>query len=393
MDIVTPPPAARNTNRLKAVRYPGLLLILLLAVLAAGCAPQAAAGSWAGLTLDPGGLVMANIDRVTRLNENGVARWEFPPVSERERTAQFYAEPAVTEDVVYIGGFNHHIYALNRENGQTIWINSDPKGQIIAGLLVAGGKVFAGLGDQNVMAFNQRNGQLLWTFETEMGIWTTPLYVDGVLYVPSMDQHLYAVNAETGQGLWTTSLAGAVAGTPAYEDGTLYVGTFGGLLYAINASDGSVRNTFRAANWVWGGPALVDGVLYFGDMSGILYAVQAETLNPIWQRQVAGSGIRQTPLVLADRIIVGSRDGQLYAVKREDAQPIWTQNMGAGIVGNSIQLENGLIVISTLAHDRQLVALTPDGQQVWQYPIAQVVTTPEAATPAGEVESTATAVP
>jgi len=359
----------QNPARPAAFFRRGLWLILALMLLAAGCGPVSVAGSWAGVTASDDGLIMAYTDRVTRLNSSGVARWEFPaPGDELRGQTQFYAPPAVTEDVVYVGGYNHKVYALNRDNGQLLWVNEDASSRIIAGLTVAAGKVLVGIGDHGVMALDQRTGQKEWFFDTTQGVWAAPLVVDQAVYVGSLDKHLYALDVATGQELWRQNLGGAIAGTPAYAEGVLYVGTFVRTVVAVNADDGAVLNTFHAENWVWDTPTVADGMLYVGDMSGNVYALQARTFTPVWQRKVAREGIRTSPLVVGDLLIIGSRDDTVYAVDRATGMPVWQQPVGGDVLSNLTLLNDELVVISTMAQDRQLVAFDLDGQTAWTYP-------------------------
>lgn len=357
-------------------RTRGLVLILLLAVVAAGCAPQVAAGSWAGLAVDDSGLIMANLDRVTRMNEAGTARWEFPAPSDRNQLTQFYSQPILTEDAVYVGGFDHKVYALDRDNGLQIWVNEDATGQIIAGLALSNGKLIVSMGDEGVMALNQLNGEQLWLFPTEQGVWATPLIVDNTVYVTSMDKNIYALNLDTGEEVWRQELEGAAAGTPAYADGVLYVGSFAHKLFKLNAASGEIIDTFEAHNWVWGGPALVDGVLYFGDLSGYLYALNASDLSPVWQREVSAGAIRATPLIVGDTLVVGSRDGSVYALNRDNGTPIWTQTAPAAVLSDAVLMPDGLVVVSTINSESQLIAYDPNdgGRLMWQYPPAAAPT-------------------
>lgn len=347
----------------------GLWLILALVLLAAGCGPVSVAGSWAGVTAGDDGLIVAYLDRVTRFNSSGVARWEFPaPGDELRGRTQFYATPAVTEDVVYAGGYDHKVYAINRDNGQLLWVNEDATSRIIAGLTVASGKVLVGIGDHGVMALNQRTGQKEWFFDTGQGVWAAPLVVGDVVYVASLDKHLYALALATGQELWRQELGGAIAGSPAYADGVLYVGTFMRTVVAVNAADGTILNTFQAENWVWDTPTVTDGVLYAGDMNGNVYALETGTFTPVWQRKVAREGIRTSPLVVGDLLLIGSRDDTLYAVNRASGTPVWQQPVGGDILSSLILLNDDLVVVSTMSQDRQLVAFDLEGRVVWTYP-------------------------
>lgn len=357
-------PGAARTQR-------GLLLILLLALLVAGCGPQTVVGSWAGLSPDANGLVMAYLDRVARLNEVGAARWEFPTPSERGQ-AQFYAPPAVTEDVVYVGSYNNKVYALDRDNGTPIWVNEDAQDRIIGGVAVAQGRVVVGLGDHGVMALNQRTGEQEWYFDTGHGVWSTPLIVGDTVIATSLDHYVYTIDIQTGEQIWRQDLEGAVAGSPTYRDGVLYVGSFAHKLFALAVEDGEILRSFETQNWVWGGPALSeDGVLYFGDLSGQFYALEAATFEPIWQQKIANGAIRATPLLANDLLIIGARDNHVYAVNRETGAPVWNQTTPAAVLSEPVLLEDGVVVVNTLSSEVMLIAYeVENGREVWRYPAA-----------------------
>jgi outer membrane protein assembly factor BamB len=275
--------------------------------------------------------------------------------------------------VIFVGGFDQKVYALDRDNGTLIWVNEDAEDRIIGGLAVGHGLVFVGVGNRGVFAFNQRNGEQEWFFNTGHGIWSTPLILEDIVVVTALDHHIYGLNLETGEERWRQDLEGAVAGTPAYDEeaGVLYAGSFARKLYAIAASDGAILDTFDTHGWLWGGPRLEDGVLYFGDLEGYLYALEAATFEPLWQRQIAEGAIRATPLVVGETVIAGSRDGRVYAVNRDSGASIWMQPLGADVLADPVLVGENTVIVSTLASDRVLVALEADnGQEVWQYPPA-----------------------
>jgi outer membrane protein assembly factor BamB len=365
----TSPLYRRFMRRLEAARqHSGLLLILVLVLLAAGCGPRSAAGSWAGLSADGAGIVMANLDRVTQLNDSGVERWKFPPPGERSQT-QFYGTPALTEDVVYVGGFDKKVYALNRANGQTVWVNEDATAQIIGGLTVAQGHIVVGIGDHGVMALNQRSGVQEWYFHTDQGVWSTPLVVGDVVYIGSLDKNLYALNLTTGEEIWRRDLEGAVAGMPVYWNNVLYVGSFAHKVFAIDAATGEILNSFETDGWVWGSPAISeDNILYAADLTGRVYARDASTFAPLWEAKVALRAIRAAPLVVGRMVIVVSRDQHIYALDRTNGSPIWSQTTGGDVLSNPILFNSELVVVSTLASDRLLVAYDLEGQEQWHYP-------------------------
>jgi outer membrane protein assembly factor BamB len=66
-------------------------------------------------------------------------------------------------------------------------------------------------------------GLVEWTFTGDGRLDTSPIVVNGSVYVGSASGHLYAVSAATGTRQWSTTLTSAVTGPLAEGDGVLCV--------------------------------------------------------------------------------------------------------------------------------------------------------------------------
>src|SRR5690606_25576291 len=116
--------------------------------------------------------------------------------------------------------------------------------------------------------------------------------------------HLYAVDAETGAQIWTADLDGAIASTPLLVDNRLFVGTFGRQIMEVSL-DGTIVNEYDTDNWVWGTPVYDNGIIYAADLSGSVYALSIEDgLTEVWKTRVSENGIRPSPLLVGDYLIV-----------------------------------------------------------------------------------------
>jgi quinohemoprotein ethanol dehydrogenase len=121
-------------------------------------------------------------------------------------------------------------------------------------------------------------------FDTYRGQESTPLVVDGVIYVTTAWSKVYAVDAKTGQKLWQfdPKVPGAAAaknccdvvnrGAAVYR-GKVYVGTFDARLIALDAADGhQVWSTATAdANSMYtitGAPRVGAGLVFIGNSGG-----------------------------------------------------------------------------------------------------------------------------
>ena len=125
-----------------------------------------------------------------------------------------------------------------------------------------------------------------WTFQTEVpgfpgrGIETTPLVVDGIMYLTGNGNQAWAVDARTGRRIWS------------YER-TLPPN------FAASVCCGPVNRGF----------AVLGDRLYMGTLDGSLVALDRQTGTVVWQAQVGdlnnANPITMAPLIVRNNVIVG----------------------------------------------------------------------------------------
>jgi PQQ-dependent dehydrogenase (methanol/ethanol family) len=143
-----------------------------------------------------------------------------------------------------------------------------------------------------------------WIFQTEVkeSLETTPIVVDGVMYVTTSFNHVYALNAKTGEEFWhykhkmdpvTTYCCGPNnRGVAIYKD-KVYMGTLDSKLVALDAKTGSLVWQTDIATPELGysetmAPTAVDGKILIGTnggeygIRGFVRAYDAETGKLVW---------------------------------------------------------------------------------------------------------------
>jgi len=136
---------------------------------------------------------------------------------------------------------------------------------------------------------NVRNLKLQWVYQSPVaGNWqTTPLVVDGVMYLTQRLNDVVALDAITGRAFWTYRY------TPA-QDRVVCCG-------ANNR-----------------GLAILGTTLFMGTLDAQLIAIDTRTGRPIWKAEVAatkdGYSITHAPLVVKDKVIVGVGGGE-YGIR------------------------------------------------------------------------------
>lgn len=146
-----------------------------------------------------------------------------------------------------------------------------------------------------------------WSFDfpTNRGIESTPIVVDGVMYVTSSWSMVFALDAKTGKLLWhydpevpkqwsVNACCDAVNRGVAAWQGRIYVGTLDGRLIALDAKTGkpawSVQTTPQDKPYtITGAPRIVKGKVLIGNggaelgVRGYISAYDAETGAMAWR--------------------------------------------------------------------------------------------------------------
>lgn len=114
--------------------------------------------------------------------------------------------PTVHQGVVYVGGYDRKLHALNALSGTWLWSFNQATAGYDTNPLVVNGRVFVGNRDGYMYAIGAhgtpQQGQMLWRYKTDAPIHLSAAYHQGVIYFASNDNHAYALRADNGQLLW-----------------------------------------------------------------------------------------------------------------------------------------------------------------------------------------------
>ncbi len=117
--------------------------------------------------------------------------------------------PTVANGVVYVGGYDRKLHALDAASGTHLWSFDEAKAGYSANPLVVNGIVYIGNRDGNMYAIGAHGtpdqGQLVWHYPTGEAIHLSAAYKNGIVYFASSDMHAYALNARTGNLVWKSA--------------------------------------------------------------------------------------------------------------------------------------------------------------------------------------------
>ncbi len=102
-----------------------------------------------------------------------------------------FSSPALYNGLVYFGGGDDIIHALNTSDFSLAWSFTSNR-IFISSPAEANGVVYSGGGDGSVYAFDAASGTKLWSYKIGVTVLSSPAISNGVLYVSGSDGYFYA---------------------------------------------------------------------------------------------------------------------------------------------------------------------------------------------------------
>jgi outer membrane protein assembly factor BamB len=238
---------------------------------------------------------------------------------------------------------------------------------------VAGGVLYVGGGNGDLYALNPATGAVQWSFAAGSGIQSSPAVSNGVVYFGDNAGTVYAVSASTGTELWSYSTGGQVYSSPAVSGGLVYVGSVNDTLYALNAATGALAWSYTTGNWIYSSPSVANGVVYIGSYDFSLYALNAQTGAVLWSYDTGRNGYIDSAPAIADGVVyVGTQNGDLFALNAATGTELWSYSVLAAIE-SSPTVAGGLVYFGTNDGGTVYALSTATGQEVWSYQTGQSV--------------------
>jgi outer membrane protein assembly factor BamB len=224
------------------------------------------------------------------INPDGTQRWATA------RGQSVWTTPAFGQGAeagnTFWGSVDLFVFSLD-QNGRQRWQTFTPGYVTSSPALGSDGTVYVGSFDHKLYALDPDTGQVRWTFPTDAHIYSSPALASSptgdttAIYIASADGSVYAVDP-SGRLLWRYDTGDPIRSSPVLgrkPRGTgqiLYVGSSNGKLYALDAATGRRRWSFdttphdpalRDRNDLNGSPALGRRGVYIGGEHGRLWFV------------------------------------------------------------------------------------------------------------------------
>jgi eukaryotic-like serine/threonine-protein kinase len=237
--------------------------------------------------------------------------------------------------------------------------------------VIVNGKVFVGSDDGKLYALDLRDGHQLWAFTTSDAIEATPLVLDGVVYAGSSNGKLYAIDVATGEPRWEYATRDRILGAanhmalPGKGSGVL-VGGYDNRMHCVDIASGKAAWKYETENFVNGTPAVADGRIVFGGCDEKIHVLSAA--DGTVQRSVnVGSYVAGSAALSDGRAYVGHYAGEMLCVDVTTGEIVWRHDTDGEPVFSSPAVDAGHVVFGCRDH-RVYCLARDDGHKIWTFP-------------------------
>jgi outer membrane protein assembly factor BamB len=102
----------------------------------------------------------------------------------------FISSPAVTDEMVVIGGGDMGVHCVDNDTGKALWTYTT-LGAVDSSPIICGDKVLVGSEDGRLYLLRLADGKLIWSYETGQSITSSPAVSDGLVVVGCDDGKVY----------------------------------------------------------------------------------------------------------------------------------------------------------------------------------------------------------
>lgn len=217
-------------------------------------------------------------------------------------------------------------------------------GGIVSSPVVYKDIVYFGGRDNSVWALDALTGAQVWQYSTDDWVDATPyVSADGV-FVPCKDKYFYAFDRLTGALKWPPVYTGSMdCSSPVLYNEKLYFlsgnsGNPNNYLYVIDALSGQLLNSVPISQFGFSSPTIKNGLMFFGTNDGQFHCYDLSNYQVKWSTQTQG-GIFYSTLAASDDAV--------YAVSGEDERRLFCFNPNNGnLLWQSARFSNSAILTS-----------------------------------------------
>jgi len=257
--------------------------------------------------------------------EDVVSPFEILWHVESENHREFFSSPALVDGVLYFGGNDGYMRAVDASDGSVLWSFGTSCG-ICGEPAVDSNMVFFGGQDGYVYALDRNTGILAWSAGLGYHVFAdVGIMIDSLILSGNSRGKICALARDDGEPVWSASLDGIVLG-PAVV-GSLAVFTSESGVTAVLDGTGSVLWKLRGPGQ--SSPPSADGeAVYVAYSGGVVRKYDLLDGAVIWERDVVdtpGRCVLARPVISGGKVFVGTNDATMVCLDAVTGGIAWVQ--------------------------------------------------------------------
>lgn len=317
--------------------------------------------------------------------EKGEALWEF------QTEGEIYSSPIVANEQIYIGSNDRMLYCFcdkgkesqkdnievakednkprklqsldwpqssgTADNNSVIPAEYGPKSNklglvwkktvyadIYSSPVALNGKIFVTSSNKRLTCFDSNNGKILWEFKALTDIAGSPVANGDKVFVRSFDE-LYCLNANSGAVVWKIFAGGeSYASLVCFEGRIFFTNTED--LYCVTAENGKHLWQFKSEYTIFTECTIAEGKVYLAsrqsdDGKSIVYCLSFADGKKIWQFDC--ENVRSSPIYYKSNIFFGAEfdyDDFLFCLSAQTGAKKWSYETSCMIISKPALYEN-----------------------------------------------------
>ena len=256
------------------------------------------------------------------------------------------------------------------------------RARLLAGPVMAGGRVFTVDVDGEVRAFAATDGTQIWSYDADQveandrNLGGGLGFADGRLVVTLPVGAVVALDAASGKEIWRQHVKAPLRTSPTIAGGQVLVPTADNQTFSLDARTGDLQwrhaGLFEQAGILGGAsPAVDHGVVIAAYSSGEVYGLELSSGQPLWNETIVRPrrtlavgtipGIIADPVILNERVIVAGVTGEMASLDLARGDRLWSTD----VTSSQMPWAAGDFIFA-LSEEQQLVCLTAqEGRVRW----------------------------
>ncbi len=291
---------------------------------------------------------------------------------ENDQDDSFEATAVIAGGVIYLGGLNGPLYALDLATGEEKWQFKTEAG-FHASAAVRDGRLYIGDNDGKFYCLDAASGERKWAFEAQAQIDNgANFYKDRVIF-GSQDATLYCLEAATGKEVWKHTIGDQIRCFPTIVANRAFVAGCDGTLHVIDLDTGKTAGAGVPIDNPTGcTPAILGDMAYVGTEGEKFFGIDWRKASVEWTFEHPDRRLsyRSSAAVTEDVVVVGNRGKFVVGLNPKTGESLWTFNTPVAVESSPVIVRDTsgpLVAFFGTTRGRLHALDIKTGKPTWEY--------------------------